>query len=324
MRTTSTLVERTDAQLPKVSAKEVDDRGVFPNAAARDAILAIYDAKLATWPVPFEELDVRTTYGATHVIAAGRRDAPPLLLVHMAASSSFIWKPVIAPLASHYRAYAVDIIGDVNKSRLDDPARHPKTGDELGVWLGEVADALDIERSDVIAGSYGGWLAMHYATLMPERVRRLVLIVPMGLPTFVHTIRVLVRLLMIQLGLSASKMERTLSYLLGDDAASRELAGDWFTEIFTRKCRMRAPNPRPLSDRRLEALSMPTLVILGERDPLIGNAERAARRARVHIPHVEVEVVPAGTHSVHIEKPERVATRILEFLASHERASVPV
>ena len=316
MQTTLPPAERTRLEPAGSPAErhEPHTDGVFRSASDRAAMIAMYDAKLAQWPVPFEELDVKTSYGNTHIVASGRLDAPPVLLLHMAACSSFIWAPVIEAFAASHRVFAVDMIGDVNKSVLESPTHYPKTGDALAAWLCEVADALGLEQSDVIAGSYGGWLGMHYAIHAPQRVRRLVLVVPMGLPTWIQTARVLVRLSTITLGLSAAKMERVLSYLLGDDPSSRRLAGDWFAEVFARKCRMRVPSPKPVSNSQLEAIRAPTLIVLGGRDPLIGNAERAARRARAHIPDVEVEIVPNGTHAVHAEEPTRVAANIVEFL----------
>ena len=290
------------------------DVGVFPNAEVHAALMAMYDAKLAEWPVHHEEFEVPTRYGMTHIVAAGSPDAPPIMLLHMAACTSFVWAPIIAPLASRYRTYAVDIIGDINKSVLADRDRRPKDGAGMADWLRDVANALRLDKSDVIAGSYGGWVGMHYASRAPHRVRRLVLIVPMGLPGWFHTTRVLFRLATIQIGVFGSKMERTLSYLMGDDPAARRLGGDWLSHVFTSKCRMNAPSPQPMSAKRLAALTMATLIVLGERDPLVGNPERAARRATSHIPLVEIEVVPGGTHAVHIEAPERVATRILDFL----------
>ena len=288
--------------------------GVFPSTTARDALLEIYNAKLARWPVHYEEFDIPTSYGRAHVVAAGSPAAPPLIMLHMAACSSFIWTPVIAAIAGHYRAYAIDMIGDVNKSTLNDPRHYPKSGNALAAWLCEVADKLQVGKTDVIAGSYGGWLGMHYATYAPERVRRLALIVPMGLPAWIQTMRVLFRLIMIQIGQSPLKMERTLSYLMGDDPRARELCGDWFAKVFAWKCKMKVPSPLPLSGQRLGAIRMPTMIILGGRDPLIGDANRAARRARTHIHELEIDIVPNGTHAVHVEEPDRVSGRILEFL----------
>jgi len=41
---------------------------------------------------------------------------------------------------------------------------------------------LEITQADVVAGSTGGWIAMNHAIYARGRVRRLVLLGPMGLP----------------------------------------------------------------------------------------------------------------------------------------------
>lgn len=314
MHTTLPAGARTPTLRPPGATPEPDPLGgVFPSAEVRARMLAIYDRKLAEWPVHHEQLDVRTRYGRTHVIVAGSPASPPLLMVHMHACTSFAWSPIIAPLAARFRTCAVDTIGDVNKSLLDDPRRHARTGDELAAWLGDVADALQLRQPDVLAASYGGWLAMHYASLAPTRVRRLALLVPMGLPGWMQNMRVLSRLAMIGLRRSPSKMESVLSYLMGNEPAVRALCAEWFTELITSKCTMQVPAPFPVASWRLGAIRMPTLVILGGRDPLIGDPERAARRARRHIRNVQVDIVPDRTHAVHVESSERVAARLLQF-----------
>ena len=45
----------------------------------------------------------------------------------------------------------IDIIGDVNKSVLANPDHYPRSGEALAGWLSEVADALRLSQTDVIA-----------------------------------------------------------------------------------------------------------------------------------------------------------------------------
>lgn len=44
--------------------------------------LAAYDAALKLWPVPYDEIDISTRFGRTHVVVSGPNDAPPLVLLH--------------------------------------------------------------------------------------------------------------------------------------------------------------------------------------------------------------------------------------------------
>lgn len=295
----------------------------FPTAAARAALMAMYDAKLARWPVPYVEMDLPTTWGTAHVVAAGAPSAPPLLMLHMTGAPAFAWTPIIGPLAGRYRTYAVDIIGDMTKSVLSDPRRHPKNGEELAAWVAEVADGLGVASSDVLGGSFGGWLAAHYAARSPERVRRLVLLVPMGLPSWTQTVRVLARLMSLLVGQSPARIEQALSWMMGDNPAVRALIGDWMKEVIRQHCRARVPNPLPLAAALLARVHAPTLLILGGRDRLIGDAGRAAARATRRLRDVTVSIVPNGTHAVHGEEPDRIAAEVLTFLgASAAHASL--
>lgn len=175
--------------------REAHDPGVFRDWQTRAAMLAMYDAGLAAWPVPFEELDVASRYGRTHVVAAGPLNATPLILVHMANCPSFLWAPIIAPLAQRYRTYAIDTIGDIGKSELDDLSVYPKRGEDYSAWLCDVCDALGFEQALVVAASMGGWIAINHAACAPERVLKQALLVPMGLPSRIQALRMLAHMM---------------------------------------------------------------------------------------------------------------------------------
>src|SRR5690349_9867784 len=88
----------------------------FRSDEGKARYLAAYDAVLREWPVPFEELDLPTRFGTTHVVASGPRDAPPLVLLPSLAASATLWRPNVAALGARYRVYAVDVIGQTGKS----------------------------------------------------------------------------------------------------------------------------------------------------------------------------------------------------------------
>jgi pimeloyl-ACP methyl ester carboxylesterase len=288
-------------------------RGVFPNPAARAQVLALYDAKLARWPVPFEEFAVPSRYGRTHVVAAGDPGAPPLVLVHAAAIPAFMWGPTIAPLSAHYRTYALDTIGDIGKSELDDPAQYPKTGPQYSAWLCEVCDRLEVEAADVVAASMGGWIAMHHAAAAPARVRRLALLVPMGLPSWPTTLYVLARMLSATALPSSSKTEKLIGWVLGDNPVARREVGDWIATFIDARCRSIVGKPLPVPGATLRAIRAPTLVLLGGRDNLVGDARRAERRATKHLPAVRGAILPDASHAMPVEAPDRVAHGLLTF-----------
>jgi hypothetical protein len=83
----------------------------FKSRTGEATFLAAYDAELARWPVRFEERDIPTRFGATHLVVCGAEAAPPLVLLHGYMATSTMWWPNIAAFSSDYRVYAIDVMG---------------------------------------------------------------------------------------------------------------------------------------------------------------------------------------------------------------------
>ncbi len=54
----------------------------FKTPEGEAAYLAAYDAAMKLWPVPYEEIEIPSRFGMTHVVTSGPKDAPPLVLLH--------------------------------------------------------------------------------------------------------------------------------------------------------------------------------------------------------------------------------------------------
>lgn len=289
--------------------------GVFASPDARSKVVALYDSKLAGWPVSFEELDVPTRYGKTHVVASGDRASPALLLVHPAGCAAFIWRTLIAPLAGRYRTYAIDTIGDVGKSVLRDPDQYPRNGRAYAAWLTDVLDALGVERTDVLGWSMGGWISLHFAANRPDRVRRVALLGPMGLPSWPATLRVLFRLAAAEALPSPSRKERLIAWAIGRDPRARQEVGDWMDLVIDTRCKPKLGNPYPVPAMTFRSIRAPVLVVLGGQDGPIGAPRRVAKRARTHLHDVEIEILPENSHALGVEAPDRIVRRVLTFFA---------
>lgn len=118
-----------------------------------------------------------TEVGRVHVLEAGEGE-DALVLVPGLAASAGEFGPLIKRLASRHRVVAIDRPG----TGLSDPigfSGHPR-----GPWvrvIATVADQLNLESFTLVGHSVGGLAAGAYATAHPERVRRLVLLSPLGL-----------------------------------------------------------------------------------------------------------------------------------------------
>ena len=109
--------------------------------------MAAYEGVLAHWPVPYEELDLPTRFGTTHLIVSGSVGAKPIILLHGQDSCAISWIYNIADLSQAFRTYAVDTIGDMGKSK---PTRLPKSREDYAEWLLEAFDQLKTEKADLI------------------------------------------------------------------------------------------------------------------------------------------------------------------------------
>jgi pimeloyl-ACP methyl ester carboxylesterase len=156
----------------------VTTKSIYKSPAGERAIIAWYDALLARWPVPCTTLNVASRYGTTFVIASGNESALPLILLHGAGSNSAMWAGDVGEYSRHYRVYAVDLLGEPGKSASIRPDWNSPAYVE---WLGDVLDALKVERAILIGLSQGGWTALKFATSRPERVDKLVLLTPGGI-----------------------------------------------------------------------------------------------------------------------------------------------
>jgi pimeloyl-ACP methyl ester carboxylesterase len=97
----------------------------FRTPEGETAYLVAYDAAMKLWPVPYEDVEILTRFGTTHVVTSGPNDAPPLVLLHGYFVTLNMWLPNIADFSKNYRVYAIDVMGQPGKSipNFDEPIR---------------------------------------------------------------------------------------------------------------------------------------------------------------------------------------------------------
>jgi pimeloyl-ACP methyl ester carboxylesterase len=139
--------------------------------------MKLYDSKLESLGLEYEELYVETFAGKTHVIKAGNQSNPPIVLLHGINAGAPVAIEPMKGLAKEYCIYAIDTIGQTTKSaetRLD------LNNNEYGKWLSETFDQLGIKKAPVIGASYGGFLLQKLILHSPEKVSKAIFVVPAG------------------------------------------------------------------------------------------------------------------------------------------------
>lgn len=284
--------------------------GIFKSPAGRARYLAAYNATLRLWPPPYQEMDLPTRYGRTHVIATGPASAPPLLLLHGAGTSATIWYATVAGLRQHYRLYAVDTLGDAGKSVPETP---PTSRQEYVQWLLEVLNGLGMGRTPVIGFSYGGWLAMNLALMAPERVERMALLSPPA--AFVPLGRIFWAMTLLSSLFPVPPVFRLAvwPYLVArghrpHPRLARQLMAA------SRYGRLKLIAPTTFTDAELRCIRTPLLLMVGDEEGLY-LWKPAIQRARALLPDVRVEVIRGAAHGLVLDRPEQVDQRILAFLS---------
>ena len=141
------------------------------------AYMAVYEAAMNLWPVPYEETVIDNRFGSTQVVVCGPPEAPPLVLLHGYLATSTMWSPNIADFSKEYRVYAIDVMGQPGKS-VPNPAEPIRDTAEMVAWLSATLDELNLERVYMAGMSFGGWLGLAFAISAPERIQKLVLLSP--------------------------------------------------------------------------------------------------------------------------------------------------
>jgi pimeloyl-ACP methyl ester carboxylesterase len=262
---------------------------IYRTPAGGDRVRERYAVTLRAWPVAAEHRRVPTRQGETFVVACGRAEAPPLVLLHGSGTNAAMWMSDVATFADHFRVFAVDVIGEPG---LSAPARPPLDSEAYALWLDDVLAGLGVSRTAIVGASLGGWLAVDYAIRRPGRVTRLALLCPGGIGRQ-RWGWVLTALLLKPFGRWG--LRRTLRTVAGLDMAGAEAFLDGMVrthhEFLPRRERLPV-----FSDAALRGLTMPLLAIVGERDAMLDSAD-TARRLAAAAPAASVRVLPGVSHS---------------------------
>jgi pimeloyl-ACP methyl ester carboxylesterase len=281
---------------------------IYTTSDGRAKYMAAYEAMFSLWKVPHDAIDIKTSYGSTHINVSGYSDGHPLVLLHGAGLSSTSWFTNIAELSADHRVYAVDGIGDAGKSiaeclmekRLD-----------YAEWLKEVFDGLNLEKGYLLGHSYGGWLALNMALAYPDRLRKIVLLAPAA---SIYPMSFLTKL-GLRLPLKIRPSARSMFKMIASKGTVFEETFIHLMEMVTRYCLPATMFPTVYTDEELKQIEMPALLLIGGGEKIY-NPKKAIDRAQRWMPDLTAEIIPNVGHTLNMEQPEIINARILDFLSS--------
>jgi pimeloyl-ACP methyl ester carboxylesterase len=285
--------------------------------ADREKYLTLYRELRAEAGFADKERDVPTSAGTTRVFewpGAG----VPIVFLHGAGTNALMWAPVIDELTGRRRV-AFDMPGDPGESVLD---HRIEDVDGLVAWLDDVLRAAEVERSHLVAASYGAWLAVSAAPALAGRIASLTLVEPILDPLsarfWLHGIASGVAI-----SLPGPQRPVLARWLHVGSVASNPTVRKLAVVGFRAHNRKSLPPPAlPVPDEALAELAAPTQVLLAAHSS-VHRANALAKRFADASPTIKVHVVPKSGHTLPVEHPAIVAEQVAAFTARTAPADEP-
>jgi len=224
------------------------------------------------------------------------RSGLPVVHIHGFAISGAYLMPTARLLASRWVNVVPDLPGYGRSERRDYVLDIPA----LAGALLAVLDSLDIDQAVLVGNSMGCPIGLEVAYEAPERVHRLVLVSPAG-------------------GVQNQPLPRALGQLALDVVRESPrmvpvALPDYLRFGPVNGLRLFHELTRFPSLERLLHTPVPTLAVLGGRDPLMPSLSRVREVGRLAPEHVTVALVEQAAHAVNFSHPDVLAQVIEAWL----------
>jgi pimeloyl-ACP methyl ester carboxylesterase len=243
--------------------------------------------------------DVWTIFDGLPLLYRTNATPPPegartIIHIHGFAISGRYLLPTASRLATDYRTFVPDLPGF---GRSHHPA-HPLTIDQLGEAVVRFMDQLGIERAVLLGNSLGCPIIASILDDHIDRIESVVWVSPAGglynLPIYRGVA---------QMALAGLREPPRMFPIALEDYARYGL----IPSIDLLWSMLHYPTMR-----RLHELVLPTLVVIGSRDPLV--SEPTVARRAVELPHVTAAVIEGAAHAVNFSHPDQLANVVRCYL----------
>jgi pimeloyl-ACP methyl ester carboxylesterase len=260
--------------------------------------------------------------GNMYVRLDGRREVPPLVLIHGLAASSRWWDPLVPLLTTSYRVIRIDMLGHGKSSKPAGPGYRIA---EHAQRVGAALDRLGVKRAIVVGHSTGGSVATALAEQRRAQVKALVLVdsypcmeadISEGPLSRLLPVPVIGHLLWLLLTGPLTRKAMTTGFSRGFDIPQPlidDMRGNTY-HAFTATSQGAVDYLEQRSlPKRLAVLDTPLLVIFGEEDQRCRSSFANQYRA---VPGARVELLNGLGHSPMVEDPSRTAALLHVFAES--------
>jgi pimeloyl-ACP methyl ester carboxylesterase len=260
-----------------------------------------------------------------------------LLLIHGITGSARQWDDVVPLLSDRYTIIAPDLLGHGESAK-------PKGDYSLGAYAAGVRDllvALGHRRATVVGHSLGGGIAMQFAYEYPPFADRLVLVSSGGLGREVSALlraatlpgaEIVLPLIaserILNVGAAVGAVLSKVGLRAGTDLAEMARGYASLGDADTRQAFLHTlrsviePTGQRVSatDRLYLTQILPSMIVWGERDPLIPSAH--GRSAHEAMPGSRLELFEESGHFPQLHEPVRFAHALVDFIESTEPTKV--
>ena len=252
-----------------------------------------------------------------------------MVLLHALGESALDWRWVLPSLARMHRVYALDLPGFGYSAK---PSAAEYSPAFFARFVGAYLDALGLESPAVVGNSLGGLAALRLALSEPARVSTLGLVASAGLgrevtyalrlPTLPGYGEAAVAWGKTPLGAAGrawsrvpllfGRPERVPAEWITEQTRIAQLPG--FTEATMAALRAQVDlgGQREVLVDQLPHLPMTTLVVWGEHDRVFPYSQ--GQKAFSRLRRGTLELIPDCGHLSHVERPDRFAAILGEFL----------
>ena len=251
---------------------------------------------MIAWNTEHPRLERRTvTVRGQRVTYETAGSGEPVILVHGLGGSTRWWARNASTLAEHHAVHLLNLPG-FGALRPRGPRFALR---EAADWIADWIGAVGIGPCHLVGHSMGGYIAVRLTARRPDLVRRLTLVAPAGVPTGRRMASYGVPLL-------AASLAATPSFLpvLALDVMR---AGPLTI--------LRAARELLAEDVRddLRAIATPTLLIWGDRDPLVPPSLGPAMREEIR--DARLVLLRGAGHVPQFDCPQEFNAALLRFLA---------
>ena len=231
--------------------------------------------------------------------------APAFVCLHGLADSLAIWEKLAPGLTERGRVVLVDQRAHGQSGAPPGPYRR----EELAADVAALLDRLDLPSAVLVGHSMGGIVAMTTAIAYPERVAGLVLLGTASQATQAVT----EWFEKIACATEEKGIDGLRAAIFGAKS-TRRIAGDAQGMAHVTRC-LKSLYEDPLTPRLVE-IRCPTLVMVGDKDPMGPGASVLIHR---QLADAELQVIPGRGHWLQVECPGDVLAAIDRFLVPRLR-----